>query len=122
MHGHVSEPEFLRQISGFLGCYYLALAIMNGLAAFYLWRSGRSSRLGQVGKTPITTATVWLLVSVVFLLMSPIAMSGNPDWMRLVSIPEVLRNLADFWMGPVVYSVGTLVVLAVMFFLRDFFV
>ncbi len=122
MHGHVSEPEFLNQISGFLGSYYLALATMNGIASFYLWRSKRSAELFQVGGLRLTTAGLWLGVSALFLFMAPIAMSGNPDWMRLVSIPEPLRNLADFLMGPVVYSVGTLVVLLVMFLLREFFV
>ena len=30
MHGHVDPEVFLRQIGGFLGVYYLLLAVMNG--------------------------------------------------------------------------------------------
>lgn len=122
MHGHVSEPEFLFQISSFLGSYYLVLAAMNALAAFYLWRSNKSAVLCEVAGVRLTTAGLWLAVSILFVFLAPIAMSGDPQWMRLVSIPEPLRNFADALMGPVVYSVGTLVVLLFMFITRDFFV
>lgn len=122
MHGHVSEPEFLEQISGFLGVYYLTLATMNGIAAYYLWQSKRSAVLCRLGPYQFTTASLWLAVSVVFLFLAPIAMSGDPQWMRLASIPQPLRDLADFLMGPVVYTVGTMVVLLLMFLAREFFV
>ena len=35
MHG--SAQDFIDSISGFLGAYYLALALMNAVAAFYVW-------------------------------------------------------------------------------------
>ena len=32
MHGYVSEQEFIDQIAGFLGWYYLAASLMNAIA------------------------------------------------------------------------------------------
>jgi len=122
MHGHVDESVFLEGIAGFLGAYYLCLALMNGIAALYLWRSNRSTTLFSVSGFPFTTALLWLVVSVVLCLFAAVAMSGHPDTIWWVSIPLPLRELADWVMGPVVYSVGSLVILAVMFVFRKFFV
>ena len=33
MHGHVPYEQFLHGIAGFLGSYYIFLAVMNGVAA-----------------------------------------------------------------------------------------
>ena len=123
MHGHVSEAEFLYSISGFLGAYYIMLALMNALAALYLWRSGRSVLLFKfLGVYPVTTAILWLVVAMVFTIFSPIALSGNKNWIVAISVPTQLRIGIDAIMGPVVYSVGTLVFLLVAFLLRKFFV
>lgn len=122
MHGHVSEAEFLHHIAGFLGYYYVALAVMNGIAALYLWQSGQSRLLFKAGKFPVTTALVWLLVAIAFITMAPLAFSGNKASMALVSVPEVFRELADGMMGPVVYSVGSLLLLSGLYLGRTFFV
>ena len=117
MHGH-NEAEFLRNIAGFLGWYYLTLAVMNGIAALYLWRSGRSRtyfRIPFVG-LPFSTATIWLLLSVIFTCVSPLAMSGDPSSMP--GIPQWWRDRMDAMMGPVNYTVGILAVLWLMFVLR----
>ncbi|MFO0906615.1 MAG: hypothetical protein U0939_26665 [Pirellulales bacterium] len=122
MHGHVSEAEFLHHIAGFLGYYYVALSVMNATAALYLWRTGQSRLLFKAGKFPVTTALVWLFVSMAFLVMAPLAFSGNKGSMAFVSVPPALRELADSIMGPVVYSVGSLVFLTAMYLGRNFFV
>ena len=54
MHG-LSEAQFQDMVSSFLGPYYIALAVMNGLAALYLWQSNQIRELvrsatGRVGK------------------------------------------------------------------------
>jgi hypothetical protein len=122
MH-HVDYPHFLQQISGFLGGYYLVLAIMNAVMAFILWNSGRAKTLFNFfGVFPVTTATIWLLVAVFFTVISPIAMSGDPNWAVLISIPEAIRNAADKALGPVVYTIGGLVFMSVLFIFRKFFV
>ena len=64
MHGPLNFEEFLQQISGFLGGYYLAAALINALASLYLWQSGRARRFATfpVLGVPLTTSHVWLLV------------------------------------------------------------
>ena len=119
---HLSEAEFLEGISGFLGAYYLVLAVSNALMAYYLWKSERAGVLCRCLGFPLTTALVWLLVALLYVIIAPLAMSGNPDWMRWVSIPAPLRNFLDTLMGPVIYTVGTIVVLGAVFVFRRFFV
>jgi hypothetical protein len=124
MHGHGNEAEFLYNISGFLGCYYLALAVMNCLMAFYLWRSGKSVVLFRIPVFgfPFSTALIWLTVSMFFTLIAPMAMSGDPWLMSVISFPAAARSAFDKILGPVVYNVGTLVVLTLLFLGRRFFV
>ena len=124
MHG-VDPAIFLRQISGFLGTYYLLLAVMNGVAAFLLWQGAARQRtffhLPGLG-LPVTPAFVWLVVSLLFLLISPLAYSGDPDWMRLISLPQAVRSGINWLMDPTIYSVGSLVLLGFLFVFRRFFV
>ena len=121
MHGHIDQATFLYQMSGFLGSYYLTLALMNGLAAFYLWRSGRSRRLFGIGRLEFTTALWWLIVAMFFVLIAPLAMSGSERLMAWVSMPDGFKDFFDRLMNPVVYSTGSLFALAFMFWQRRFF-
>ena len=81
MHG-LHDAQFLNKVASFLGPYYIVLALMNGVAALYLWRTGRArtwftrSVLAKV--IPDYQRIVWLLVAFVFMLMSPLAGSGMP--------------------------------------------
>jgi hypothetical protein len=124
MHG-LSEAQFQDMVSSFLGPYYIALAMMNGLAALYLWRSNQirtwfSLPLPFVGKTiAITNAMIWLLVALVFSVLAGIAGSGNTT---ITSLPEGFREVINQSTGPVIYSVGTTVALVVLFIFRAFFV
>jgi hypothetical protein len=117
MHGQ-DIGIFLENISGFLGMYYLALASMNATAALYLWRSGRSREWFNIPiiELPFTTATFWLIVAVAYTCIAPLALTGNQELMP--SIPMWARKGFDAVMGPVVYSVGSLVVLLVLYWLR----
>ena len=124
MHG-LSEVQFQDMVSSFLGPYYIALAMMNGLAALYLWRSDQvrtwySLPLPFVGKSfALTNAFVWLLVALVFSVLAGIAGSGNT---AIVSLPESVREAINQSTGPVIYSVGTTLILVVLFIFRAFFV
>ena len=124
MHG-LSDAQFQDMVASFLGPYYIALAIMNGLAALYLWRSNQirtwaSVPLPFVGKgLAITNALIWLVVALVFAVLAGIAGSGMTS---LVSLPEAFREAINQSTGPVIYSVGTTVVLIVLFLFRAFFV
>ena len=105
MHG--SEKEFLYHISGFLGGYYLALALINAVAAFYLWHY----------KHRTVAAIVWVGIALALVIMAPLAMSQSPP-----GLPQWLRNSVNWATGPVVYSVGTTSMLAILFVFRRFFV
>jgi hypothetical protein len=113
MHGN--ERLFLESISPFLGYYYVALAAMNMVAAYWLWRSRHA--IGQ--------AIFWLLVGLIYIgYLAPMSLVADPNWMPMM--PQVVRdgvNLAlGGSMGAVVYSVGTLVILGGLFLFRQFFV
>src|SRR5262245_39664569 len=124
MHG-VPLEVFLKQISGFLGTYYLLLSLMNGVAAYLLWqgtsRPRELFRLPGLG-VPVTTAFIWLGVSLLFLLISPLAYSGDPQWMQLISLPMAIRSGINWLMNPTMYTLGTLALLAFLFVFRRFFV
>lgn len=123
MHSHVSQEVFLQGISGFLCAFYMCLAIMNGVMVTILWKSGRSKPLFEVpGMGVFTNLHLWLLVSILFTIIAPIAWSGDVTAMKAISVPDVIKDAANRYMGPVVYNVGTLVVLVVMFMGRRFFV
>src|SRR5687767_536875 len=124
MHGHVPYDLFLNQLAGFLGSYYLFLALMNGVAAYMLWqRPPRQPADRAPGSAErVSPAFVWLLVSLGFLLLSPLAYSGDPETMAWITVPEVIRVGINRLMNPTMYTVGSLVILLVMFLLRRFFV
>ena len=109
---HVDYPVFLQNISGFLGSYYICIALMNAIAALYCWK--RLDR-GDL-------ALVWTLVSILFVVLSPLAYSGSETVMSFVSIPEWLRTIIDkvtaqAWL----YTLGTTAGLALIFVFRRFF-
>jgi len=124
MHG-VPLDVFLKQISGFLGTYYLFLSLMNAVAAYLLWQG--ASRQRELFRMPgfgfpVTTAFIWLIVSLFFLLISPLAYSGDPQWMQLISLPTALRSGINWLMNPTMYTLGTLALLGFLFLFRRFFV
>ena len=111
MHGN--ESEFLQGVSGFLGGFYITLAVINGIAALYVWERLHKPKL----------AFVWLALAVFFLILSPLALSGEARLMGMISVPEAIRNLVNMWLGtPWVYSTGTLLLLSLLYLFRNFFV
>src|SRR5688572_26367399 len=102
-----SETAHLDQVKDFLGILYLSLAAMNGFAALYWWQ-----KKGDGGR-----ALFWAIVSGFFVILAPLAMTGY-----VPGVPAEAKNFVDAATGPVVYSVGTTVLLVVMFIFRRFFV
>jgi hypothetical protein len=122
-HG-LTDAQFFSKVASFLGPYYIVLALMNGIAALYLWRTGQLKTwfhipLGSL-KLPITNALVWLLVAAAFVFLAGPAASGNGAWMP--SLPQSARDFINHSTGPVIYSIGTTVGLVVLFLFRRFFV
>src|SRR6476619_3770713 len=119
MHGHEPYDVFLHKIAGFLGSYYLLLSLMNGVMAFLLWqRPNQRTLLKLPGGLGLTDAFVWLLVSLAFLLIAPLAYSGDPNIVGFITVPAAVRAWINWAMSPTVYIVGTFVLLLVLFLLR----
>jgi hypothetical protein len=105
----VNLPEFLDRISGFLGGYYLVLAIMNAVMALVLWK-----QKGEIG-----LARIWVAVAALFVILSPLAASANPGMMP--QLPEGVRDTVNRLTSPTVYSLGTSGLLVFFFIFRRFF-
>jgi hypothetical protein len=97
------SAEFLQQISGFLGGYYLALALINGVAAYYLWHFKHRN----------FDALIWTAFAGLMVILSPLAYSGSPP-----GIPFAIKDAVNWATGPVVYSAGTTGILAILFVMR----
>lgn len=122
MHGHVPYDQFLSGIASFLGSYYILMAVMNGVAAYILWRSPNQKPLFQLPGFPVTGAFVLLLASIFFTLIGALAYSGSRDVMQFISVPEAVRAGINRAMNPTIYTVGTFVLLGFLFWFRKFFV
>ena len=105
-----SDPFFYRDVAGFLGGYYAFIALMNGVFAFFLWRRGE--RPGW----PL----VWTVFAGAMMVLASLAMSGSSRWVP--ALPESVRTLVNTLSGPVLYSLGTVVLCTVLFVFRGFFV
>ncbi len=120
MHGHVDITEFYQEVSGFLVGYYLALAVMNALAAGYVWRRGAATV--RRGRLRVTGALLWLLLAVVFGWMSFTAWGGETASLSRISLPEWAKALLNYALQPTWYTLGTFSAILVMFFARRFWV
>ena len=77
--------------------------------------SGRAHRGAQLA------AGLWLTLAILFVTLSLAALSGDPRWSRLLSLPAGLRNLLDRVLGPTVFLVGGAACLAGLYRARGFF-
>ncbi len=118
-HG-LTDAQFFEMVSSFLGPFYIALALMNGLAALYLWRSGQLKTWFKLGKgIEFSNVIGWLAFAMGFSILGAIAGGGMAS---SLSLPESFREAINESTGPITYSLGTTVILIVLFFGRSFFV
>jgi hypothetical protein len=120
MHGHLSEPECLAGVSGFLGSWYLIAALANAGAA---WRARRRWREphGARGAWAGAQCLAWMLLAALFLALSLAAFQGDPRWLSLLSLLPALRDLLDRILGPTVFIVGACALLTCLYLGRRFF-
>src|SRR3989304_58640 len=123
MHG-ISPQQFAESVSAFLVPFYIALAAMNGIAALYLWQKTEpvsyfSMSVGSL-RPKFTNALLWALVACVYVILAAMCAGANLDMMP--RMPEVFKGLVNRSTGPVVYSVGTTVMLVVLYVFRGWFV
>jgi hypothetical protein len=100
MHGSQAD------ISGFLGGYYLCLSIMNAVVAFYFWHNRHKN----------FEAVVWATISFILVAVASAAFGGSPP-----GLPHGFREAVNQATGPVIYSVGTTAILAILYLGRRFF-
>ena len=119
MHG-ISIRDFLNGFGGFLGCYYLSLALMNGVAAFYCCgttsarpRSRRCRAGVRAGRR-----SSWLLVALACDRLRQPAMRADPPDCRSASRTSINRRHRTGRFT----RVGTTSCLLVLFVFRQFFV
>jgi len=123
MHG-ISPQQFAETASAFLVPFYIALAVMNGVAALYLWkRTEPIAYFGaNVGSTRVTftNSLLWAIVACIYVILAAFAASASLSLMP--QMPEAFKNLINQSTGPVIYSVGSTLLLIVLYLGRSFFV
>mgnify|MGYP005840490723 CR=1 FL=1 len=103
----LAGDDFLDRIAAPLGAFYLAAGAMNLVAGARAWRVGR--RPGRAG--------AWLALAAGFLGLGMAAWLGHPP-----EIPQPLKSAIDAALGPVVFTLGSLATLVVLYVGRRFFV
>ena len=106
-----SNGFFLSDVAGFLGGYYTVLAIMNGVAAFMMWRRQQSRT---------SWAVAWAAYAGGMMVLASLALSGSAS--MVPSLPQAIRQLVNDLSGPVLYTLGTAAFLMLLFVFRKFFV
>ena len=121
MHGY--DPKlFYESISGFLGTYYLFIALMNAVVAYLDWMSGRSVVLFRVGHFAITSAVAWLAFAMFVLILSPIAYSGSPELMEWITLWRPIRTGINWLMNPISYTLLAILFLGILYVTRKYWV
>jgi hypothetical protein len=121
---HVSPQQFAEMVSSFLVPYYLALAVMNGIAAYYMWQH-REPRTYFRARLPgltfsFTDALLWTIVAIAFVVLA--SLSAGAHLSSMPQVPHAFREFVNARTGPVVYSVGTTIVLFILYIFRAWFV
>tara|TARA_B100000945_G_scaffold320364_2_gene330187 strand:- start:1148 stop:2425 length:1278 start_codon:yes stop_codon:yes gene_type:complete len=82
---------------------------MNGLFALYRWKQ----------KDELKQALAWSGLGLVTLILAAMVASGNEDIIKYISFNETIKGVLDGLMSPTTYSLGSLVILLVMFRYRE---
>jgi hypothetical protein len=123
MHG-LSPPQFAESVSSFLVPFYIALAAMNGIAAFQMWQKFKPVTYFEIplgGFTiRVTNALVWTIVALAYMVLASMAAGASLGMMP--KMPQAFRDAVNDSTGPVIYSLGTTALLVVLFLFRSWFV
>src|SRR3954463_7587773 len=123
MHG-LSPQQIAELVSSFLVPYYVALAAMNGIAALLMWqRFGQKTYLEL--RLPaftfrLTDALVWTIVALGYMVLA--SMAAGASMSMIPKMPLAFREFVNANTGPVIYTVGTTIVLFLLFIFREWVV
>lgn len=109
MHG--SPAEFYEGIQGFLGSYFLALALMNSIAALYVWQRLNKGAL----------ALAWIGFTIVFVLLGALCLGGGVQLVGDFLLPQWLRDGVNGLAKAQYYTLGTTAILVALYLGREFF-
>jgi len=122
MHGF--DPQFGETVSAFLVPYYIALAVMNGIAAYYMWQRAEPITLFRIPlpgfAIRFTNVLLWTIVACGYVILAAACAGANLEFMPRISLS--IREAVNSSTGPVIYTLGTTAVLVVLFFGRRWFV
>jgi hypothetical protein len=123
MHG-ISPQQFAESVSSFLVPYYVVLAAMNGIAAFYMWQHRQPTTFFRVrlpGFTfSFTDALLWTIVALAYMVLASLAAGANLDTMP--QVPQAFREFVNASSKATIYTIGTTSVLVFLFLFRSWFV
>jgi hypothetical protein len=123
MHG-LSPQQIAEIVSSFLVPYYVALAAMNGIAALLMWQKFEPKSYFQMRfgafNFRVTNALVWTIVALGYMVLASMSAGGNMS--MIPKMPLAFREFVNAHTGPVIYSVGTTLVLLILFVFRRWFV
>ena len=120
MHGPATDIEFLASMRGFLGAYYLTIAMLNVGAAWWSATRARRSTDRSARRRGTACGLAWGGVAVLFSIQAFAAFSGRAEWTWLLNMPLSVRDALDRLMGPVVFVVGSTLLLLLCFLARRF--
>ena len=100
MHGTLSNS-----LQNGLAVYYVLLALMNAAFALYFFKTAKA-----------TAALVWAAVAGLFLLHAA-AYAAHLGWV----LPKSIREAVDLLMGPVLYTMMSVVLFVLVLVFRRFF-
>lgn len=124
----------VRGISGFLGGFYVLMALLNAGAAIYWWQYGLPRPLAEQSAAEkhlpsdssvhahgdLRLGIMWGVVAFIFGgIFAPLAMSGSIS--LVPGLPQWFQDAVDAISGPVIYTLGTTTLLVVFFIFRRFF-
>jgi hypothetical protein len=123
MHG-ISPQQFAETVSSFLVPYYVALAAMNGIAAYYMWQH-RGPRTYFRAPLPglafsFTDALLWTIVALAYVVLASLAAGAHLDTMP--QVPQGFRDFVNASSKATIYTIGTTTVLVVLYLFRAWFV
>jgi hypothetical protein len=122
MHDHLDITEFYQDMAGFLVGYYLALAVLNALAAMHVWRRGSATVVCRWGRWCVTTVPLWLLAAGLFAWMSATARGGDAASLARISLPAGCQEFLNVALQPTWSMLGAGAALGLLFLARRFFV
>src|SRR5882672_8645088 len=99
MHG-LSPQQIAEMVSSFLVPYYLALAAMNGIAAFLMWQRFGPKTYFKTPIFSITNALIWMIVALGYVVLA--SMTAGASESMMPRMPEAFRNFVNEHTGPVV--------------------